>query len=122
MERHYLAGFFDGEGCVGLYYAKGSKVWVPSISISQNTSVQVSKLFVKWAQVFGGFVSTRDQGRVLQFSFRKSACVAAFVQTIGPLCVGKRHQLIVLGHWLSTKEYSYRTAQTLKALKRSEQV
>ena len=116
----YLAGFFDGEGSVGLYYQKAEKAWVPKLSITQNTSKHVVRLFRLWADVFGGRVCVSSRKQISYVYLGRRASLMAFIQYVGPYCVGKKQQLIVLENWLMTREYSYRTAQILKALKRNE--
>lgn len=116
---HYLAGFFDGEGSVGLYYHKGNKTWCPRLTIAQNASKHTRRLFALWAEVFGGRVYSSKR-QELQLDLRNQAAILNFIAVIGQHCIGKRMQLIVLQHWLRTKTYSFRTSQTLKALKRTE--
>lgn len=121
-QHQYLAGFFDGEGSIGLYYNKGKKHWAPRLSITQNVSKHVTRLFNLWATAFGGHVYSGRSGQELQLDFKSREAVLAFITVIGPYCIGKRMQLIVLEQWMHTKTYSFRTSQTLKALKRIEHV
>ena len=50
-ELQYLAGFFDGEGSVGLYYHRKQKQWKAKISISQNHSKHALRLLTRWGTV-----------------------------------------------------------------------
>jgi len=117
----YLAGFFDGEGSVGLYSEPSgrarARAWKARITITQKRSRHVDRLFALWVSVFAGSISIKDEGRVAEFVVRKRASCAAFVQYVGPYCAGKRRQIVTLGNWIADRQYSYRTAQTLKALK-----
>lgn len=116
----YLAGFFDGEGSIGLYHEITNaprRAWKARITITQNRSKHIDRLFGLWARVFGGSVGIKDSGRVVDLTIRKRASCVAFLQYVGPYCSGKRRQMVVLENWLSDHMYSYRTAQTLKALK-----
>lgn len=52
----WLAGFFDGEGCVSLVHTQirpGYRIWRISISVSQNDK----KLLLKLKDLYGGHVS-----------------------------------------------------------------
>lgn len=114
----YLAGFFDGEGTLGLYYLKRQKAWRPHLRITQNTSKHALRLFNLWAEVFAGKVYRRYEGKVLDFQLWNRPSMMAFIQYVGPYCVGKKQQMILMENWLVARNYSLRTAQTLKALKR----
>jgi len=116
----YLAGFFDGEGSVGIYHElthAPKRTWKARVTITQNRSKQYARLFSLWARVFAGRVEIKDSGRVLSLVIKKRAACVAFMQYVGPYCAGKRRQMIIVENWLSDRQYSYRTSQTLKALK-----
>jgi hypothetical protein len=117
-ELRYLAGFFDGEGSVGLYYNRKQKLWKARLSIAQNDSKHAMRLFSQWARVFSGNVYKRKTGD-LELHIWKRQSIIAFIQYVGPYCIGKRQQMLVLENWLTSRMYSYRTAQILKALKRN---
>ena len=117
-ELVYLAGFFDGEGSVGLYYNKKQRLWKPRISICQNDSKHAMKLFKRWAKVFAGSIHKRPGQQAIELGIWKRQSIMAFIRYVGPYCTGKKQQMIVLENWIVSRMYSYRTAQTLKALKR----
>ena len=117
-ELRYLAGFFDGEGSVGLYYHRAQNQWKAKISISQNHSKHALRLFTRWGTVFAGNVFKRKCGD-LELTIWKKASLVAFIRSVGPYCFGKKQQMIVLENWLQYQMYTHRTAQILKALKRS---
>lgn len=117
-ELIYLAGFFDGEGSVGLYYYRDKEMWKARLAISQNDSRHARRLFTQWAAVFSGNVHQRKTTGCLELSIWKRQSIMAFIRYVGPYCIGKRQQLLILENWVVSRMYSYRTAQTLKALKR----
>lgn len=117
-QQSYLAGFFDGEGSVGLYYQRSNRTWLARIFIGQNYSRHIHRLFVLWAAEYGGTVHRSHTRPIIQLQVRRAVGVKQFLAEIGPLCLGKRQQLIVLENWMASRDYSYRTAQILKALKK----
>ncbi len=114
---HYLAGFFDGEGSVGIYYEKKPKQWRAYISIVQNDSPQTRWLFKQWAAQFSGSI-TLSRSKVVVLRINQRTAQISFCDLMAPLCTVKRRQLIVLRNWLTLRDYTYRTSQLLKALKR----
>jgi len=112
----YLAGFFDGEGSLGVYPVR-KKYWRARIKITQNRSKHIDRLFGLWARVFGGNAYVQCGGRVLNLYIERRTSCMAFIKYVGPYCIGKKRQMVVMENWLSDRAYSNRVAQTLKALK-----
>jgi hypothetical protein len=109
LSVEYLAGFFDGEGSVGLYYDKSEKRWRANIEITQNYS--------RWAFVLFDTVYITKR-KVLVLMIRGEG-IRKFIRAMDGLTRLKTRQLIVLEQYLETKEFPYRAAQLLKTLKRS---
>ncbi len=114
----YLAGFFDGEGSVGLYYHKKQNQWKARINIAQNDSRHALRLMSLWAEVFGGTVHKRKHGD-LEMSILRRPSIMAFCKYVGPYTVLKRQQIVIIENWVQSRMYSLRMAQILKVLKRS---
>lgn len=115
----YLAGFFDGEGSVGLYWVTARKVFQARIHICQNYSPFMDLWFKRWAEVFEGGVSVTEKNGVLvseMYIYRK-APILRFIESIIGLTKLKTRQLLVLKNYLETNQYGYRTSQLLKAQK-----
>jgi intein/homing endonuclease len=117
LSVEYLAGFFDGEGSVGLYYDKSEKRWRANIEITQNYSRWAFVLFDTWAKEFAGRVYITKR-KVLVLMIRGEG-IRKFIRAMDGLTRLKTRQLIVLEQYLETKEFPYRAAQLLKTLKRS---
>jgi LAGLIDADG endonuclease len=123
MDAKYLAGFFDGEGSVGLYYDKSNGRWRPRIVIVQNYSKAVEQMFATWAAEFDGHVyatKKTDQPSHVQLIIRSEKGLVAFLDCVRGHTRLKTRQLIVLAGWLASKKFSYRVSQILKSLKRME--
>ena len=117
--RQYLAGFFDGEGTVGLYYHKGTKAWRPTIRITQNYSGTALWQFQVWQQQFGGGIVVAKRPRLdITLQLQSEASIRMFIGSIGPYTVLKKAQLHLLLVYLDTRTYPYRIHQQLKAMKR----
>lgn len=59
-ELSYIAGFFDGEGSIGLYLSKRkSNSYVLRTQLTQNVSPIVTTLFEKLKSKWGGNLSTQ---------------------------------------------------------------
>lgn len=54
----YLAGFFDGEGCVGIYRSSSRGGFRLLVQITQNVSPSSIVLFQQVQQIWGGSIST----------------------------------------------------------------
>jgi intein/homing endonuclease len=117
LSVEYLAGFFDGEGSVGLYYDKSEKRWRANIEITQNYSRWAFVLFDTWAKEFAGRVYITKR-KVLVLMIRGEG-IRKFIRAMDGLTRLKTRQLIVLEQYLETKEFPYRAAQLLKTLNRS---
>ena len=117
VDIRYLAGFFDGEGSVGLYYDKTEKRWRANIEITQNYSRWAFMLFDAWAKEFAGRVYITKRN-VLVLMIRGEG-IKKFIRAMDGITRIKTRQLIALEGYLETKQYPYRTSQLLKTLKRS---
>jgi hypothetical protein len=57
----YIAGFFDGEGCVGLYSTGRNKTFNLRVQIVQNVTVRSKRLFRYLQDTYGGTWSRRKR-------------------------------------------------------------
>lgn len=120
MDLSYLAGFFDGEGSVGLYWNKSIGTWQPQICITQNATPSVTKMMTCWAGYFGGSVRTYTRDRaIVDLRITSMAAILHFIRLVVPFTRIKTTQLLILKNYLETKTFGYRTSQLLKAQKRS---
>ena len=112
----YVAGLFDGEGSVGLYYMKGRNMWRPVVSIDQKRDTRSAKLISEIAEYYGSRVYY--SGPDCRFQLTRPDALRRFITDVAPFTILKRAQLIVLETWLDFPVYTYRVNLTLKALKR----
>lgn len=128
----YLAGVFDGEGCVAAYTSKASTgIYYPRLSVSMTDLVAL-KMF---QEAFGGTIKTRDSHakrnpkHKIQYEWIVRVQDAAdAAKALAKYCKVKRTQLELLqtltrpkqkGVRLDpeTRTHSYRVALELKRLK-----
>ena len=112
----YIAGFFDGEGSVGLYYDKKNQRWTPEINIGQKADSRTRRLMDRIAVRYG--VKVKLVNFMLRITIRRKEQILRFIEEILPHSTVKHTQLLVLNEWLASPLYSFRTAQLLKSLKR----
>ena len=111
----YLAGFFDGDGCVSVIHPNSS----PALSIGQSLSrADVIMLFVK---AFGGTVYKSGNGTglkqpTLQWMVVGSSAKSAAVK-LAPYSFVKRDQLLLASAWPVEKHKQSLARQELKCLK-----
>jgi LAGLIDADG endonuclease len=57
LSSKYIAGFFDGEGSIGIYPRKDRKSFHLRTQLAQNKNVASTELFQLLARTFGGNIS-----------------------------------------------------------------
>jgi hypothetical protein len=115
LTRAYLAGYFDGEGCVTYMHSHGS---VPSavIYISQKARAPLDRIV---AELGRGKVQPTTTGHNLRLTHRDD--VLAFVRLIYPYVRQKRAQLrIAYGMALRTQVRSTAKISPLWRMRREE--
>lgn len=101
VEKAYLAGIFDGEGCVGYYKRKGNRnkySYVSMVCITQSNSE-----FMDWLQSTIGFGSVTSRAGKKHFEYHwqanKRANVYEFLEALEPYLIIKQAQArILLAH------------------------
>ena len=101
-EKAYLAGIFDGEGCVGYYKRKGSRTKYSYVSVVMVT--QSDARLMTWLRdkiVFGTIYSRPGKKHVeFHWETNKKAHVCEFLETIRPYLILKGEQVdILLNHF-----------------------
>lgn len=112
----YLAGFFDGEGSVGLYWQKQKRLWAPSLAIELKTDTRNVATLREIARLYGGRVSITP--RAASMRIRRKSKILLFIEHVLPHTRIKTTQLILLRSWLQEGTYGYRISQLLKTHKR----
>ena len=115
-EMQYLAGFFDGDGCVGAQTSlSGCQLIVGQVA----RNAEILFLFLK---AFGGSIGVQSQGTgVRQPVLHWWACgehAVAAAKHLSNFCIGKREQLQLATCWPKDREARQLKAAQLKKLKR----
>lgn len=95
-ELLYLAGFFDGEGSVGIYRrGKTKQSATLSMTVVQNWSPESERLLRRWQETLGGYVTfARSANGRLKMQWQASSWVAASIlEVLEPHLVLKRPQV-----------------------------
>jgi len=91
MSYSYVAGFFDGEGTVGLYKAKG---YMRLMIYLGNTNFEV---LIKMKNLFGGYIYSRNKienrKKVWDWNIRDRDDIKNFLEKIYPYTTVKRQQI-----------------------------
>ena len=94
MSAEYLAGFFDGEGSVGVYASGRNRSYCLRAQITQVRTLETERLLLEMANRFGGSVSTFNK-RLRRDALGWQASgdnAAAFLEFILPHLLLKREQ------------------------------
>jgi hypothetical protein len=107
LKAEYIAGFFDGEGCVGIYF-NGSKNPHLKAQITQNDSPECRELLADIIQQFGGALSGK---KALHWQLHGAQCVS-FLTAIEPHLRLKRIQVQICLAWQSQRPAGTRDPAT----------
>ena len=127
----YLAGFFDGEGSIGLYWNKAQKIYVPIIQVSNTNKTIIKELQDK----FGGYVNSRQRKAsyklIWDWNIRDGKKrIPYFIETMTPYLRQKKEEAKTLMEFCNTltkggktitpklQAYRKKLAEELKSLKR----
>jgi hypothetical protein len=105
VDLRYVAGFFDGEGNVGIYRAGGGCLALKS-QVTQNKSQNSTWLLNQLQKRFGGCVTEqRTLSHRTKLNWQLSGIKAArFLNSILPYLVLKRGQAEMAICWQATKK------------------
>lgn len=97
----YIAGFFDGGGCIGIYKASGSHGYGLHVQLGQNSCEQTKRLFNFLCSEYGGsYHKQRTLSGGLKLNWRiggKNACT--FLICVLPFLYFKARQSEVAIEW-----------------------
>jgi len=116
LSHVYVAGFFDGEGTVGLYWNKSTKYWEPVVGIELRRERRTAQLLRILSDRYG--TKVYYGANICRFRIRQRKLIRRFIKDILVHTTLKRVQLELLDSWLINEAYSYRVHQVLKSLKR----
>lgn len=129
----YIAGYFDGEGSIGIYRNRGSKdsryksghktpCWIRSVSIV-NTYLPI---IIKLRDMFGGrfnqIVKDKKYKPCYQWSLGAKHDIGNFLNVLYPLLIEKKPQAKLMIDECLGRRKTFAVAKKLKALKRRRHV
>ncbi len=102
-EISYIAGFFDGEGCVRIKKAGHSNNCFFVIAHLTNTNLEILQ---KVKLLFGGSIRFQEEGRNKRIYNWSLSCSEAvdFLRTLLPFLIEKREQAELALHFHFNKE------------------
>lgn len=101
MNLEYCAGFFDGEGSIGLY-RNGNGVWHLRTQVTQNQNAASTQLLGCLRDKFGGNICLRGEGA---YNWQLNSAVAArFLTELLPHLKLKLDQARVAVSWYSASQ------------------
>jgi hypothetical protein len=133
LSTGYIAGYFDGEGCIGIYRNRGSKdsryksgfktpCWIRSVSIV-NTHLPT---LIKLRDMFGGgfrrIVKDEKYKPCYQWTLGAKHEIGNFLNFIYPSLQEKKPQAKLMIEECLGKRRTWSVAKKLKSLKRRHHV
>lgn len=95
----YIAGLFDGEGCIGVY-RNGKKTPHLRTQLTQNKNAVVTKMFESLVDRFGGHFSEQKTTHGVKYNWQLSSHKAArFLADILPYLILKKEQAKIAVWW-----------------------
>jgi hypothetical protein len=109
LKLEYIAGFFDGEGSIGVYTNGASKYYLKT-QLVQNVTPTTALFFCELANRFGGSLTqrSRDGKRTVMSWQLNSGKAAAFLGVIGPHLLVKRLEAELAMSWQRQRRVSSR--------------
>lgn len=99
----YIAGFFDGEGSIGLY-VNGRGSYHLRTQLCQAVSPHSTQIFEELKSRFGGCLNTtKTNTKRLQYSWQLNSNACVFLQRIQPFLIIKREQAEIAIAWNSQR-------------------
>lgn len=114
LSREYVAGFFDGEGCVGVYRnTSPSLSYYLSTQLTQNRSVAANSIMKHLTETYGGNVSEQitATGRVKLNWQLAGDKAASFLEDVLPFLVLKKGQAELAVEWQRSRPKPSRDAK-----------
>jgi hypothetical protein len=105
IDLPYLAGFFDGEGSIGIYSNGQGHGRSLRVQLTQNCGPKVDQLFRLWAEEWGAGMSLMNRnGRRPAWNWQASGANAcAFLRAIRPWLRLKADQADVAINWFELR-------------------
>ena len=116
LTREYIAGLFDGEGSVGLYWSKTRGCFVPRIVIEMKHETRNIQVLSEISKMYGTKVYL-GKG-ICRFRLESFTKLTRFIDDMVDVSRIKTTQLLLLSSWIETRTYGFRISQLLKIHKR----
>lgn len=112
MTAQYIAGFFDGEGCVAVY-AKKKQSFFLRTQLAQNKTTASVAMFQKLVERYGGrWSEQRSLSGRQKLNWQLSSDKAvAFLEEILPFLILKREQAVIAIEWQKQRPQRVRDAR-----------
>jgi hypothetical protein len=130
MDISYIAGYFDGEGTIGLYWTKGAKdpryrsgfkngSWIRSVSVVNTYTKVLNEL----QETFGGKVrkmrdSNLTQKECFQWTIGAKQDIQKFLTAILPKLREKQPQAKIMLDFIENKISGTEASKRLKEMKK----
>jgi hypothetical protein len=121
----YIAGFFDGEGCIGIYYRKKTKDrFHLRTQLSQNKNKDIEILMNELVERFGGNLSEQItlSGNIKYNWQLNSDFAVKFLEDICPYLILKKEQAIISINWQKHRPERIRDKNGRICLKRKPDI
>jgi hypothetical protein len=102
LDLAYIAGFFDGEGCVGLYSHGTHAGWRLRVQIFQNHSSEADRLMEGIQDEWGGSLYEKSQDRGCKYDVCGKRALK-FLTDIQPYVRIKQEQVALAIEWQATR-------------------
>ncbi len=101
ISLQYIAGFFDGEGSIGVYKTSGKNNWHLRTQLAQNKSNNSTRIMEYLKNRYGGNISiqiTLSNKNKYNWQLNSNKC-AKFLKDIEPYLVLKKKQAQIAIKW-----------------------
>lgn len=105
LSLQYISGFFDGEGCIGLYKRKDSNATTIRIQLTQNKSKESLYILNYLKTKYGGNITTQKtlSGKT-KYNWQLNAKgIKIFLTDIFPYLLLKKSQAKLGLYWLKNR-------------------
>lgn len=106
LTKEYIAGFFDGEGCIGLYHRKGRVNGASlRIQLTQNKSKESTTILYYLKDKYGGAISEqRTLSNNVKYNWQLAPRGSkVFLEDIIEHLIIKKKQALLALYWLENR-------------------
>jgi len=126
MKEEYLAGFFDGEGCITLTKCGISKTGVQKYRVEIQVTNTVKTPLIEYEKLFGGSIHKQVRDHPLRDCYKWTVTnkkAHKFLSTMIPYLIIKKDEALIALEWCSIeKETHVQNIRHLSARAKKEAV